>query len=72
MHEEERYEQSLPSEGVVTLTASEPLKTSVSLRSELNLHTSNISNTMLIAQAGAVVVARLLHVLSKRILKVLY
>ena len=59
--------QSLPREGLVT-----PLKTS-SVHNvpspELHMHTSA---TLLITQAGAVFVARLLHILSKHILEVLY
>lgn len=76
MHERERYEQRLPCEGVVTLTASGafenlPCSQCHVTSPEINLHTSNISNTIPVAQAGAVLVARLVHILPKRILEVL-
>ena len=65
MHEE----ASLLCEGAVTVTTLHVLSVT---SPELNLHTSNISNTFLIAQAAAVFVSGLLHILSKRILEVLY
>lgn len=70
MHEED---QSLLHKGVVTLTLS--LKTSHVhnvTSPELNLDTSSISNTTLIAQTATVYIAGLLQILSKRMLGVLY